>query len=116
MKEKNMEKFYVVQTKCLDGEKEYGDIFCIKGDNIDQVNDDYLNRAILYFNYNAKYQWDKDDPCTYTDDHTRACWVYNVEEICEIEHEILEKHVGSFIYSEEIRKQFKELIQQKESK
>ena len=55
MKEKNMEKFYVVQTKCLDGEKEYGDIFCIKGDNIDQVNDDYLNRAILYFNYNAKY-------------------------------------------------------------
>ena len=36
-----MEKFYVVQTKCLDGEKEYGDIFCIKGDNIDQVNDDW---------------------------------------------------------------------------
>ncbi len=36
-----MIKYYVVQTKCRDGEREYSDIFCMKGENIDQVNDDY---------------------------------------------------------------------------
>ena len=108
-----MIKYYVVQTKCRDGEREYSDIFCMKGENIDQVNDDYLKQVILYFNYNAIYQWE-DDPDTYTDEtHERACWVANVEEICEIEHEIVESHVGSFIYSKDIDQQFRELTQQK---